>query len=177
MSPMSVPARVLKLCGEGEYRDEAEAFLRAPGDAALVHRGVMRSLVVRCPDGCGETLIVNLDPRAGKAWWLDQRGGRVTLYPSVWRDAGCKSHFIVWRGKIIWCDRFEYGNEEPDYDAALEAKVFGLLSPDEWRSGVSMANTLDEIPWDVSRAARRLVRLGNAVEGTGDRRDWFRRVR
>ena len=170
---MREPARTIRLCGQGEYRDQAEAFLRLPGDAALVLRGVVRSLVMRCPDGCGETLVVNLDPRAGKAWWLDQRKGRLTLYPSIWRDSGCKSHFIVWRDKIVWCDRFAYGNEEPAYDAALEAQVLGLLSNVEWRSAVSIARTLGEIPWDVSRVARRLVRAGRAIEGAGDRRDWF----
>jgi hypothetical protein len=68
---------------------------------------------MRCPDGCGETLVVNLDPRAGKAWKLDMRTGKATLYPSVWRDGGCGSHFIVWRGDVLWCDRFEEGNVEP----------------------------------------------------------------
>ena len=87
---MTAPARSLRLVGQAKYRDEAEALLNGPGDAALVVRGRARSVIMTCPDGCGETLVVNLDPRADKAWRLDMRGEGVTLYPSVWRDGGCE---------------------------------------------------------------------------------------
>ena len=85
---MKQPARALTIRGEAEYRDQVELVLKDPGDAALVRRGVLRSILICCPDGCGETLVVNLDPRAGKAWRIDTRGGGTTLYPSVWRDGG-----------------------------------------------------------------------------------------
>src|SRR5437899_8481676 len=114
---MTSAARLTRLLGEAEHRDEGEALLQAPGDAVLVRRGTLRSVLMRCPDGCGETLVVNLDPRAGKAWKLDMRTGKATLYPSVWRDGGCGSHFIVWRAHVLWCDRFEEDNVEPSYDA------------------------------------------------------------
>ncbi|PBB84544.1 DUF6527 family protein [Mesorhizobium sp. WSM3876] len=172
---MSMPARVLRLRGEVEYRDQGEPLLKMPGDAVLVRRGVARSLLVACPDGCGERLVVNLDPRTAKAWRMDMRGGEVTLYPSVWRDGGCGSHFIVWRGRIIWCDRFEQGNVEPPYDAALEHRLYTALELGRLRSSEDLAIQLDEIPWEVSRAARRLVQKGFADAGTGIQRDWFRR--
>ncbi|HZZ31871.1 MAG TPA: DUF6527 family protein [Phenylobacterium sp.] len=174
---MTRPARTLRLCGQAEYRDQAEPHLHQPGDAALIFRGQARSLLIQCPDGCGQTLVINLDPRAGKAWRLDMRGGTPTLYPSVWRDGGCGSHFIVWRGRILWCDRYEVGNVEPDYDAGLEARVLKALTPQIFRSAEEIAWELDEIPWEVSRVARRLVRQALAEEGRGAKLNWFRDAR
>lgn len=172
---MIEPARFLRFCGEAEYRDSGEVLLSTPGDAVLIRRGVPRSLLIACPDGCGETLLINLDPRTTKAWRLDTRGGGVTLYPSVWRDGGCGSHFVVWRGRIIWCDRFELGNVEPPYDSSLEARLLEVLKSDHLRSSDELAAELDEITWEVSRAARKLVKRGIVDQGVGNQRDWFRR--
>ena len=36
-----------------------------PGDAAIVNRGRLRSIVGACPDGCGEHITVNLDDKGG----------------------------------------------------------------------------------------------------------------
>jgi hypothetical protein len=145
-----------------------------PGDAVVVRRGALRSVLMRCPDGCGETLVVNLDPRAGKAWRFDTRGGSLTLFPSVWREGGCGSHFIVWRGKILWCDRFEGGNVEPAYDTdALERRVLIALRKNTLRSAEEIAAELDEIAWEVTRAGHALIRRGLAVSGGLKRRDWF----
>lgn len=92
-------------CARVERQHEAAEQVRESGDYAIVFRGVQRSLVMLCPDGCGEILTINLDPRSGKAWRLDERDdGRVTLYPSVWRQEGCRAHFIIWRDTILWCD-------------------------------------------------------------------------
>ncbi|WP_271566358.1 hypothetical protein [Bradyrhizobium sp. CCBAU 11386] len=54
----------MNLLGFAEYRDEGEKMLAAPGDVVVIQRGALRSLM-RCPDGCGETLVVNLDPFVG----------------------------------------------------------------------------------------------------------------
>jgi Family of unknown function (DUF6527) len=171
---MTMIARKVNLLGAAEYRDEGEKMLKAAGDAVVVHRGTLRSVLMRCPDGCGETLVVNLDPRAGKAWKLDMRAGKATLYPSVWRDGGCGSHFIVWRGHVLWCDRFEEGNVEPSYDAAaLERRVLGALRKHKLRSAEEVAVELDEIPWEVARAGHALARRRLAVCGSGRQRDWF----
>ncbi|QPB24581.1 DUF6527 family protein [Rhizobium sp. 007] len=172
---MDQPARKIRLQGEVEYRDESLELLKLPGDAAIVVRGQPRSFMLKCPDGCGETLAVNLDGRTDKAWILDMRGGEPTLFPSVWRDSGCKSHFVVWRGHVLWCDRWEDGNVEPAYDPALEDKIWKSLPDDRLKSAVEVAYELDEIPWDVSRVCRQLARCGKAEAGTGNRRDWFRR--
>lgn len=155
-----LPARRLHLVGEAEYRGDAEALLVKPGDTAFVHRGLLRSAIMACPDGCGETLVINLDPRAAKAWRLDQRGEGPTFFPSVWKANGCKSHFIVWRGYILWCDRFDKGNIEPAYDTSLEELVLKSLNESHAKTGEQIANEIDEIVYDVDRAARNLTRKG-----------------
>lgn len=159
---MSPPARMVRMVCEAQYRDQAEASLGAPGDASLVFRARPRSIVMACPDGCGETLVINLDSRADKAWRFDMRGGGLTLFPSVWRDGGCESHFIVWRGHILWCDRFEEGNREPDYDAVIEPIVLGAMDPVTPRNAVEIADAINELVWEVNRAANRLVGRGMA---------------
>ncbi|WP_342723585.1 DUF6527 family protein [Bradyrhizobium sp. B097] len=171
---MSMVARKVNLLGAAEYREDGRKMLAAPGDAVVIQRGTLRSLLIRCPDGCGETLVVNLDPRAGKAWSLDMRTGRPTLYPSVWRDGGCGSHFIVWRGYLLWCDRFEEGNVEPTFDlVTLEQRMLASLRRRELRSAEEIATDLDEIPWEASRAGQMLVRQKLAICGSGRQRDWF----
>lgn len=172
---MTGPARKICWRGFGEYRDEAEPLLEMPGDVAGVFRGRPRSLLMACPDGCGDTLVINLDHRADKAWLLDERCGKLSLYPSVWREDGCRSHFILWSDHLIWIDRFEAGNDEPAYDAALEQRALALLEREHFQNGFEIARELDEISWDVIRALRRLVTTGRAVEGTGHQRCNFRR--
>lgn len=174
---MSIPARKVRLVGTAEYRDEAEAILAVPGDAALVERGVLRSLVLRCPDGCGQTLVVNLDPRAGKAWRFHRRQGAVSLFPSVWRDGGCDSHFVVWKDNILWCDRYEDGNEEPDYDPAIEHLVLDALPADRFVDPGTIAMQLDLIGWDVAKSLRRLAEKGHAKEGEDSAKGTFQRAR
>ena len=160
---MTAPARSLRLVGQAEYRDEAEALLdgargRRAGRARprpLRHHDLPRWL-------WRETLVVNLDSRADKAWRLDTRGGGVTLYPSVWRDGGCESHFVVWRGVLIWCDRFTSGNVEPSYDPDIEKRVLARMDATIPPTAEAMADAIDEIVWDVNRAANRLVGKGLA---------------
>ena len=159
---MTDPARLVRMVGDAEYRDQAEAALLAPGDTSMVFRARPRSIVMACPDGCGETLVINLDSRADKAWRFDMRGEGLTLFPSVWREGGCESHFIVWRGQILWCDRFEEGNSEPAYNPEIEDAVLNALHDIQPRSAVEIADAIDELVWDVNRAAVRLVGRGLA---------------
>lgn len=60
---------------------------------------------LRCPCGCGRRLEMMLLKEVKPRWdvSVDQKG-RVSLHPSVWLRQGCKSHFWVRSGKIIWCD-------------------------------------------------------------------------
>ena len=58
-----------------------------------------------CPCGCGQRLEMMLLKEVKPRWDLSvDRRGRVSLHPSAWPREGCKSHFWVRSGKIIWCD-------------------------------------------------------------------------
>jgi len=60
--------------------------------------------VMVCPCGCGEILHMGLVPDQRPRWTLSEHNdGTVSLHPSVWRKIGCKSHFRLKHGKIIWC--------------------------------------------------------------------------
>jgi len=124
-------------------------------------RGVPRGLVMQCPDGCGEVLTVNLDPRTDKAWRLYRYRDQVTLYPSVWRHDGCKAHFIVWRNIVLWCDSHDGVKWE---DVALVAAVRSELGrvPQRFRHFDEIAARLSAVPWEVSWACDQLVREGAA---------------
>ncbi len=162
----------LTVTGEVTHRHEADALLPGPGCAAMVRRGILRSFVIACPDGCGDTLTINLDKRAGPAWRLysDRRG--VSLFPSIWRDNGCKSHFIVWQSRIYWCDAHDDTLEGGD--AALEGRVRELLGS-TLVPYVSLADQLSEVPWAVLVACNRLVASGDAREGEGADSGKFRK--
>jgi hypothetical protein len=128
-----------------------------------------------CPDGCGDTLTINLDPRTAKAWRFYRKRNQVSIYPSVWRDTGCLSHFIVWNHQIMWC-----GNREEDSDIAPEEpEALGerilALSTREWQHYTELAERLDEVPWDVIRLCREMTHPpGILVEREGKSRGYFR---
>ena len=57
-----------------------------------------------CPCGCGDVVTLSLQSVHRPCWKLTTiESGRPTLYPSVWRDKGCLSHFWVKDGRVYWC--------------------------------------------------------------------------
>ena len=162
--------RRIQFKGTFEHHHEAAAAVRNPGDAALVHRGVARNVVLSCPDGCGNLLTINLDPRSGPAWRRFGPDGALTLFPSVWRESGCCAHFIVWRGQVDWLDGSTWLPT-----AELQTRVLNVLDSERLTAFNAIADRLGEIPWDVAAACRALVSQGRATEGLGQRRGWFRR--
>lgn len=81
--PSDLPFRDLVLC-----RDDGEEW----------------SIGMRCPCGCGESIELPLMLEAKPRWdvKIDHRG-RPTLYPSVWRKSGCRAHFWIRNGRVVWC--------------------------------------------------------------------------
>lgn len=62
------------------------------------------SVALLCPCGCSETIHISLLPDDLPTWKLSfDRNGLPTLSPSVWRTAGCRSHFFLRQGVIVWC--------------------------------------------------------------------------
>ena len=163
--------------GTVSHRQEAVELLEKPGDSVLVFRGVARALVMACPDGCGEILTINLDIRTAKAWQYYKKHNQISLFPSVWRDTGCGSHFILWSHKILWCDIKDWG-EEPVIEEAslLRSRILQKLLF-TWTHYTEIAQSLDEVPWDVQSVCAELVRKEKiAEEGTGKMRGFFRKI-
>jgi hypothetical protein len=172
--------RKLRLRAVVASRTQASNYLKSAGDAVLVIRGRPRLLLLACPCGCGEQLPINVDHRAGPSWHLYRgRNDALTLYPSVWRESGCESHFIIWRGKILL-----FGDTEDDYDdsspsdEALPSRdaVLERLPDSGMLHFFKIAEALGAVPWDVLRVCRQLVHSGDAREGKGKERGSFGRV-
>ncbi|MGL3111810.1 DUF6527 family protein [Bradyrhizobium sp. BR 1432] len=135
-------------------------MLKQIGDVALDQRGVPRSLVMMCPDGCGDILTINLDRRAGKAWRADVRDDKFTLYPSVWRDEGCEAHFILWKDRILWCDRHDGPEWRDDRVVAQIRDELGRHT--DFVHYETLAEGLAIIPWEALWACQALVRSDEA---------------
>ena len=168
--------RRAQLKGMVATHSEAVAKVTEPGDVAVVKRGTLRSVVMRCPDGCGDAITLNLDPRTDKAWRLYHSRRGLTLFPSVWRDTGCKSHFILWDDVLYWVDVYEIDEEALPAEKELEDRVLSVLKPDVLTDFVVLADSLGAIPWAVLEACRRLVKSGHAVAGEGVLRTSFKRI-
>lgn len=57
-----------------------------------------------CPCGCDELIQLNLLPDARPRWSVERLAdGTASITPSVWRVAGCRSHFFLRRGRVEWC--------------------------------------------------------------------------
>jgi hypothetical protein len=109
---------------------EARAVLARESTAiAVIRRETMRAAVFLCPCGCGDTLVINLDARAGKAWRVRLNHHTLTLLPSVWRTTGCRSHFVLWTNHVWWCD-FD-GVHDDDIEATPGAAASGPALPGE----------------------------------------------
>lgn len=59
---------------------------------------------MRCPCGCGMNIELLIIPEAKPHWGITiDKQQRPTLTPSVWMQRGCRSHFFVRSGRIVWC--------------------------------------------------------------------------
>ena len=154
-----------------ETRAEVGSQLVVPGDAVLIVRGEPRWLLLKCPCGCDDEIPINLDRRAGKSWRIyGGRDDRLTLFPSVWRDTGCLSHFIIWNGQILlFAGRDNYTSRAPRYSDlhSLATRVQEFWPHDGWVHCVEIADLLGEIPWDVLDACRYLARTGVLMSRAG----------
>jgi len=151
----------LNLKARVDTRDAARNAVTRPGDAAIIVRGRARSIVMACPCGCGDHLTINLDPRSGPAWRLIQRRGKLTLYPSVWRESRCRSHFVVWQNEIYLFGRNEFDHRR---HPKLEECVYQQLADGRPRHFSDIADSLGELPWSVLVACENLVSEGKINE-------------
>lgn len=58
----------------------------------------------KCPCRCGDVVTLSLQQVHLPHWRLTRTlSGHPTLYPSIWRNKGCLSHFWVHDGRVLWC--------------------------------------------------------------------------
>ncbi len=56
-----------------------------------------------CPCGCQLTINLNLLEKSFPCWDYNiQNNSLITLSPSIRRVKGCKSHFFIQKGCVIW---------------------------------------------------------------------------
>lgn len=165
--------RVIKVTGTFESQMEATRSIAEAGDVAVVERGKPRLIVMRCPDGCGETIRINLDKQVDKAWRIYRDEDGLSLYPSVWRNTGCESHFIIWSDKVIWCDRrdVEY---RPRTDQRLRTAVHDVLRADRFQDADEIAEFIGTVPWTISFILDGLVDAGKVETRLVQRRKEYR---
>ena len=69
----------------------------------LCEGGEAWSIMMRCPCGCGQPVELPLIREAHPRWSLQvDQHGHPTLAPSIWRREGCRAHYFVRRGKVVW---------------------------------------------------------------------------
>ncbi len=65
-------------------------------------------------------MSLNLDPRAGKSWRVIMNGPTLSLVPSVWKETGCESHFVLWRNSAFFVHYSEELTDDSEDQAFLE---------------------------------------------------------
>ncbi|TAL35812.1 MAG: hypothetical protein EPN98_05950 [Phenylobacterium sp.] len=59
----------------------------------------------RCPCGCRRPIELLVIPEAKPRWDVEvDEDGAASLTPSVWLKVGCRSHFWLKRGRVVWCE-------------------------------------------------------------------------
>ncbi len=167
-------ATQINLKGVTSTHGAAQALIHNPGDISLIERGRLRALVGMCPCGCGTVITINLDQRAGKAWVLYNRRNGISLYPSIWRDSGCESHFVIWKNRVLWLDGDWLFDE--DNINQLITIITPLIPSHEFVHFHEIAERIDEVPWSVLRACRKLVSTGQFTEGRDQYHGYFKKV-
>lgn len=76
----------------------------AAGTLHLVgERGDYWLAMMKCPCGCGSDIQLAMSANSRPRWAYSGPLGEPTLAPSVWLESGCKCHFVLRRGKVLWC--------------------------------------------------------------------------
>lgn len=84
--------------------DEPEVL--TPNVLYLVGEQEKWAAVFLCPCGCDKAVWLNLLKGHRPRWSVTVSAkGVPTILPSVSRKVGCRSHFFLRSGRILWCGR------------------------------------------------------------------------
>lgn len=85
---------------------------KAPGNATIddgqfitvIYENIPYWAIFKCPCGCGTVISLSLQKIHRPSWTVEKsKTGRPSLYPSVWQNKGCCSHFWIKEGRVHWC--------------------------------------------------------------------------
>ncbi|WP_116091836.1 DUF6527 family protein [Sphingomonas crusticola] len=88
------------------YVDSDELPSVIPDRTVVVAReaGELWSAGLICPCGCGRRIELMLLPKVKPRWDIrESQNERPTLWPSIWANDGCRSHFWLRDGMVEWC--------------------------------------------------------------------------
>lgn len=86
-----------------EHVEEFPDFLETHKLYIAGENGYFWAAAMLCPCGCGDVIELNLLKKARPCWTVQEHpDSLVSLKPSVWRRQGCRSHFILSLGHIVW---------------------------------------------------------------------------
>ncbi len=72
---------------------------------AVVYQNKPLWVLFRCPCGCGNVTSLSLQNIHKPNWTVKRSAaGRPTLYPSIWKNIGCCSHYWIKDGCVYWCN-------------------------------------------------------------------------
>ncbi len=91
------PFRAIKVDELPGFLDKQSLYLVGEGNYIWF-------VAVMCPCKCGEVIKISLMASSHARWQLTEYSdGTISLYPSIWRTIGCKSHFVIQKSLIAWC--------------------------------------------------------------------------
>lgn len=83
--------------------DEVPDNLKQDVIYLIRHEDYYWQAIMICPCGCKKLLHMNLICEYKPYWdFKIEKRGRISFSPSIHRTVGCKSHFFVRKGKIVW---------------------------------------------------------------------------
>jgi len=162
--------------GKITLRGEAKELLSQPGDFVMVERETPRYLILLCPCGCGDELVINLDKRSGPAWKLYEKKGSWTLFPSYWRTTACESHFIVWNNLVYLFGQYHKSGSSWKVDDEMEERVLAALQPNHFTHYMDLAERCDLIPWECLQACEQLEEKGLCIGEGEPLKDYFKKI-
>jgi len=75
----------------------------------VVYKSTVFWALFRCPCGCNDVITLSLQKIHDPSWTVfETANGRPTVYPSIWRNQGCHSHFWIEDGKVYWAQDVFY---------------------------------------------------------------------
>jgi hypothetical protein len=60
------------------------------------------TLVFNCPCGCEQSVYLNMLQDARPFWTYKVEKRKISIFPSVVRKGGCRSHYCIRKGRVIW---------------------------------------------------------------------------